>query len=44
MKFLITGGSGFLGINLTRHLLNQDRQAQIVIEYDLADFDYPEKS
>ncbi len=42
MKFLITGGSGFLGINLTRHLLTKDERAQVVI-YDLADFDYPEK-
>ena len=45
MKFLITGGAGFLGINLTRHLLskNQPPTTQVVI-YDLADFDYPEKS
>ena len=41
MKFLITGGSGFLGINLTRHLLNKNHY---VVEYDLADFDYPETS
>ncbi len=41
MKFLITGGSGFLGINLTRYLLNKNHP---VVEYDLADFDYPEMS
>lgn len=37
---LITGGSGFLGINLIRFLLNQGYQ---IISYDLVDFDYPEK-
>jgi len=41
MKFLITGGSGFLGINLTRYLLNKNHT---VVEYDLVDFDYPEKT
>jgi len=41
MKFLITGGSGFLGINLTRYLLNKNHT---IVEYDVADFDYPEKS
>ena len=41
MKFLITGGSGFLGINLTRYLLNKNHP---VVEYDLASFDYPEMS
>jgi nucleoside-diphosphate-sugar epimerase len=41
MKYLITGGSGFLGINLTRFLLNKGHS---VIEYDLAEFDYPERT
>ena len=41
MKFLITGGSGFLGINLTRYLLTKNHP---VVEYDLASFDYPEMS
>ena len=41
MKYLITGGSGFLGINLTRFLLNK---AHTVVEYDVADFDYPERT
>src|SRR3990167_2077403 len=37
---LITGGAGFLGINLTRYLLARGHE---VISYDFADFDYPEK-
>jgi len=40
MKFLITGGSGFLGINLTRFLLSH---GQSVLCYDIASFDYPER-
>ncbi len=39
-KFLITGGAGFLGINLCRHLL---AQGHTVVSLDLADFDYPER-
>jgi nucleoside-diphosphate-sugar epimerase len=35
--FLITGGAGFLGINLARHLLAKNER---VISYDLAPFDY----
>ena len=34
--FLITGGAGFLGINLARHLLTKNER---VISYDLAPFD-----
>jgi nucleoside-diphosphate-sugar epimerase len=39
-RVLITGGAGFLGINLTRHLL---QRGYAVTSIDLADFDYPEK-
>ncbi len=39
-KVLITGGAGFLGINLTRYLLER---GHTVVSYDLAPFDYPEK-
>ncbi len=39
--YLITGGAGFLGINLTRYLLER---GQRVVSLDLADFDYPERS
>lgn len=41
LKFLITGGAGFLGINLTRYLLARNHT---VISLDVADFDYPERS
>lgn len=40
MKFFITGGSGFLGINMIRFLLNQGHE---IVSYDLLPFDYPEK-
>lgn len=36
-KYLITGGAGFLGINLVRFLLAKGHE---VISYDFADFDY----
>lgn len=39
MKVFVTGGSGFLGINLVRHLLNNGAE---VVSYDFAAFDYPE--
>ena len=39
--YLITGGSGFLGINLVRYLL---ARGQKVRSLDLAAFDYPEKN
>ncbi len=38
--FLITGGAGFLGINMTRYLLARGHK---VVSLDLADFDYPER-
>lgn len=38
--FLITGGAGFLGINLTRHLLGK---GHVVRTLDIAPFDYPEQ-
>ncbi len=39
-RVLITGGAGFLGINLIRHLL---RRGYAPASLDIADFDYPEK-
>jgi nucleoside-diphosphate-sugar epimerase len=41
MKFLVTGGSGFLGINLTRYLLEK---GHTVVSLDKETFDYPEKN
>jgi nucleoside-diphosphate-sugar epimerase len=40
-RVLITGGSGFLGINLVRHLLSKG--VTEIRSLDLAPFDYPEK-
>jgi nucleoside-diphosphate-sugar epimerase len=40
MKVLITGGSGFLGINLVRHLLSRGYQIRVL---DKEPFTYPEK-
>ncbi len=40
-SYLITGGAGFLGINLTRYLLQRGHK---VTSLDILDFDYPERS
>jgi len=37
MRFLVTGGSGFLGVNLTRYLLERGHEVRIL---DLVEFDY----
>ena len=39
--FLVTGGAGFLGINLCRFLLSRDRRVRSL---DIAPFDYPERN
>jgi len=38
-QYLITGGAGFLGINLTRYLLMRNQR---VVSIDIAPFDYPD--
>jgi len=38
-RYLITGGAGFLGINLTRFLL---ARGHAVTTLDIADFGYPD--
>lgn len=40
-NYLITGGSGFLGINLIRYLLARGHKVRSL---DLVEFDYPEKN
>lgn len=39
MKFLVTGGAGFLGINLIRYLHERGHQ---IVSLDIVDFDYPD--
>ena len=39
-NYLVTGGAGFLGINLIRYLLDRGHR---VTSLDIADFTYPEK-
>ena len=39
MKYLITGGSGFLGINLIRYLHSRGHE---IVSLDFAEFDYPD--
>lgn len=39
MRILVTGGAGFLGINLIRSLLKNDHQ---IVSLDVADFNYPD--
>ena len=39
--YLITGGAGFLGINLARYLLERGHK---VVSLDIADFDYLERN
>ena len=39
-RVFITGGAGFLGINLTRYLLARGFAVSV---FDIAEFDYPER-
>lgn len=41
MKVLITGGAGFLGINMVRHLISKG--IKDITSLDVMPFDYPEK-
>jgi nucleoside-diphosphate-sugar epimerase len=39
MKYLITGGAGFLGINIVRYLHSRGNE---IVSLDVAEFDYPD--
>jgi len=39
MKYLITGGAGFLGINIVRYLLSRGHE---ITSLDIVEFDYPD--
>jgi len=39
MNVLVTGGAGFFGINIIRHLLERNHE---IVSLDLAEFDYPD--
>lgn len=41
MKVLVTGGAGFLGINLIRILM--EKGIKDIVSVDIAEFDYPER-
>ena len=40
-RYLLTGGAGFLGINLARYLLSRGHRVRSL---DIAEFDYPERN
>lgn len=40
-RYMITGGAGFLGINMVRYLLERKHE---VVSLDIAPFDYPERN